>query len=400
VRLVAAMMDLTERKRLEQRLLLADRMASMGTLAAGVAHEINNPLAFTTANLGFVAEQLSGIAEELPPGRVEELASAVADAQEGAERVRMIVRDLRTFSRPDDAVERPIELHAIAESVLKMTRSVTLDSEVVIKVEPTPRVLANEARLGQVLLNLIMNAAQSAPEGKRDHRIELRMGTATGGEAEIAVADNGVGMPREVLARIFDPFYTTKPLGVGTGLGLPVCHGIVTALGGSIEVKSTPGVGTVFRVLLPPAPDSSADYSSSSPLAGRANERCAVLVIDDEPMIGTAVRRALKGHDVLSLSDATEALGRIVAGARFDVILSDLLMPSMTGMQLHEELSRVAPEQAARMVFVSGGASTPSAQAFLARVPNIRLDKPFTRRALHDAIARVIGPAPPSSRRD
>jgi CheY-like chemotaxis protein len=247
----------------------------------------------------------------------------------------------------------------------------------------TPPVQASESKLGQVFLNLIVNAAQAIVEGSADKN-EIRISTTTepGGAVVVEISDTGPGMPPEVLDRLFTPFFTTKAAGVGTGLGLSICHRIVTAFGGSIGVKSQTGIGTTFRVSLPASRTQASEPAPVVALNVVARRRGSILVIDDEPTVAKAVHRILAPeHEVVALGSAVQALERIVAGEQFDVILCDLMMPEMTGMDLYLELNRLAAEQASRMIFLSGGAFTVRARAFLDQVPNQRIEKPFG--ALH-----------------
>jgi len=185
------------------------------------------------------------------------------------------------------------------------------------------------------------------------------------------------------LSKIFDAFFTTKAIGVGTGLGLSICHRIVRALGGELEVESELGSGSAFRVSLPAASSAREPVRVVSNAPRKPGRRGRVLVVDDEPMIATAIRRTLSlEHDVVLSSAAATALQRINDGERFDVILCDLMMPQMTGMELYDELVRTAPAQADRVVFLSGGAFTAAARAFLDDVPNPHLEKPFDTRQL------------------
>jgi PAS domain S-box-containing protein len=375
-----ALTDVTERKELEAQLLVSDRMASMGTLVAGVAHEINNPLASVMLNLDYVTRELLALARRggADAARVEKLIEPVRAATEGAERVRDIVRNLKIFSRGDER-RRPVDLHHVLESTLRMAANeLKHRARVVKEYGNMPVVEANEAGIGQVFLNLVVNAAHAIPEGNADgNTIRVRTSTDAEGRAVVEVADTGAGIPPETLGRIFDPFFTTKPIGVGTGLGLSICHRIVTALGGTISVESQVGSGTTFRVALPGSADrpSARRPPSVPPVSSR---RGRILVIDDEPVIGAAIKRMFAGqHDVAHVMSGEEALAKIAAGERYDVILCDLMMPRMTGMQLHAELAQRAPDQAESMVFVTGGAFTPRAKSFLAGVPNAVLDKPF-----------------------
>jgi CheY-like chemotaxis protein len=201
-------------------------------------------------------------------------------------------------------------------------------------------------------------------------------------------------MPPEVLSRLFTPFFTTKPVGVGTGLGLSICHRIVTSFGGSIDVTSELGKGTSFRISLPPARAEASENVPDVAVDVAARRRGRILVVDDEPTIAKAIQRTLATeHEVVAIGSADEALKRITAGERFDVILCDLMMPQMTGMDLHAELSRVALEQAGRMIFLTGGAFTPQARAFLDKIPNQRVEKPFDvghlRSLINDRIVLV-----------
>jgi CheY-like chemotaxis protein len=226
-----------------------------------------------------------------------------------------------------------------------------------------------------VLLNLLLNAAQSIPEGDASNN-EIRVHTRSAGDdVVIEVRDTGAGIEPEVVGRVFEPFFTTKPIGVGTGLGLWICHGIVTSFGGRIEVESRPGKGSCFRVSLPVAHHEAPAVPSSArpriPIRGR------VLAIDDDTLFLSTMARVLgRQFEVVTVSSAREARD-LIAGTEFDVILCDLMMPEMTGMDLHHELARTMPSEADKMIFLTGGTFTPRAQTFLDTVPNQRLEKPF-----------------------
>ncbi|TMA17859.1 MAG: PAS domain S-box protein [Deltaproteobacteria bacterium] len=378
--------DVTERKQLHTRLLLSDRMASIGTLAAGVAHEVNNPLACVKANLDFLAEGLSsGIPQP-------ELVAALDDALDGAERVRKIVRGLKLFSRADEEQRRPLELERVLEIAIRMCgNEIRHRARLVKNYQPVPLVQADESRLAQVFINLLANAAQSIPEGHAgDNEILLTMRTDEAGSAVVEVRDTGQGIPAGIVSHVFDPFFTTKPVGEGTGLGLAICHGIVTALGGEIGVASVVGKGTTFRVTLPPATQTASCAAVPAAVARTPTPRSRVLVVDDDPRVGASVHRSLaREHDVQVLSSAHEALRRIQQGERFDVFLCDLMMPELTGMDLHAEVSRVAPDQGSRMIFITGGAFTPAARQFLDTISNPRLEKPFGLEELRAMVRSV-----------
>jgi CheY-like chemotaxis protein len=243
-----------------------------------------------------------------------------------------------------------------------------------------------------VFLNLLVNAAQAIPEGGAD-RHEIRLTTRVDGQGRIVadIEDTGSGIPPQVMAQLFTPFVTTKPVGVGTGLGLSICHRLITAMGGTIWADSTPGQGTVFHVALPPA---AATVAPSAPAAEAAASpapvKGRVLVIDDEDMIGMILRRVLKAHDVTVLTSARDALAQIQAGARFDAILCDLMMPVMTGIEFHQALSRQFPDQVEALLFLTGGAFTKETAAFLESVPNLQLEKPFDANKLRALVDRHI----------
>ena len=244
--------DLTERRQIQARLVVADRLASVGTLAAGVAHEINNPLAFVISNLSFLTEELHGLTAELKPGRLDELEEVLAETNEGVNRVRLIVQDLKTFSRGDEEQPTAVDLRRVIDSALALARGELRHRATVVKdVSDAPLVEGSEARFGQVILNLLINAAHAIPQGQPDKN-EIRVILRTENEhAIVEVKDTGSGMAPEVLGRIFDPFFTTKPVGVGTGLGLSICHGIITGFGGEISATSEQGKGSTFRISLP-----------------------------------------------------------------------------------------------------------------------------------------------------
>ncbi|MDY7228542.1 ATP-binding protein [Hyalangium rubrum] len=381
--------DITDFKEMERRLMIADRMAALGTLSGGVAHEINNPLMFISTNLAWLEEGLSTpAARQLP--QLEEFKKAVSDARQGAERVRNIVRDLRTFSRVEEARLVPVDVHQGLEfSINVATPEIRTRARLVRELGAVPLVLGDETRLGQVFLNLLVNAAQAIPEGNPEaHAITVRTRVGAPGEVVVQVQDTGSGMPPEVLERIFDPFFTTKPVGVGTGLGLSICHGIITSLGGRISVESTPGRGTTFTVTLPatevrPAP------RPPTPAPIRSG-RVRVLLIDDEPMLMASLRRALRADFEVSTSSGSEALSRLLAGEEFDALVCDLSMPDISGMDLYARLQEQRPDQAARMIFLTGGAFTPRAQEFIAGA-RYWLDKPVDLPRLRTLLGEVVG---------
>ncbi|MEO8552020.1 MAG: ATP-binding protein, partial [Kofleriaceae bacterium] len=384
---VASGRDVTERHRLRAKVLVTDRMASLGTLAAGIAHEINNPLSYVIGNLQIMTENLAST-----PGLTAELETSIADATDGAERVRKIVQGLRSFSRSEEEKRVPLDVVEVLQAAVRLTgNEVRHRARLICELGSVPRVLADDARLTQVFINLIVNAAHAIPEGRSDtNRITIRTRCDERGHALVEIVDTGCGMSADVRERIFDPFFTTKGVGEGTGLGLSICHGIITALGGQIAIESAPGRGSVARVTLPPVVDVPCVPIVAAAPAAVTPARHRVLVVDDEPMVRDMLARVLRrDHDVVTVSCGRAALDEITAGGWFDVVISDVMMPNMTGVDLLEELLRVAPTQARRLVFLSGGVFTAQTRERLEELGTLVLEKPTSPKDLRDAVTRV-----------
>jgi len=253
--------------------LAATRLSSLGVMAAGVAHEINNPLAYVRSNLEFVLEEFSELAERFGrmvrrfpnvaggatgfpdvEGRLRELRAAMDEANEGVTRVTDVVGGLKEFSSRPRTQVHPVDLVSVARSSLRMAARTLEDrAQLVVRLDPVPSVRGNDAYLGQVVLNLLVNAAQAIPEAAADrHQVTLATFPSEDGSAVLEVTDTGAGMSAAVASRAFDPFFTTKPSGQGTGLGLAVSRQVVEAFGGSLEVDTAEGEGATFRMVLPP----------------------------------------------------------------------------------------------------------------------------------------------------
>jgi signal transduction histidine kinase len=382
---------------LNAQLATSDRLASVGTLAAGVAHEINNPLTYVLANLDYIREQLLVHQNKLPGAAFTDLDDLAAEAKAGAERVARTVRSLRVFSRIDEDKRGPIDLLQVIEAALALASNEIRHRARVLKIyRPVPLVVADEARLTQVFFSLLINAAQAIPDGHADeNQIEVKTWT-DGGQAVVEIRDSGGGIRPEHMSRIFDPFFTTKPQGLGSGLGLAICHGTVKSLGGDIQVESTAGLGATFRVILPGARDASQERRPPPRVSTGRGRSGKIIVIDDDAAVGAAIRRALgRRHDVITTTSGREAIERIRGGELFDLLLCDLMMPLLSGMDLHAELCTFAPDQANRIVFITGGAFTPAAREFLDRVPNERFDKPFDASRLRLLAKTMVDDLPP-----
>jgi two-component system cell cycle sensor histidine kinase/response regulator CckA len=402
--------DISERKKLEARLALSDRLAALGMPTAGIAHEINNPLAYNLANCGVALRELTTLRAELvrilDPGseeltslarRIEEATHALKDAQEGAERVQRIVSDLKMLSpRPDQTDYRVLALVPVLESATRMAwNEIKHRARFVYDFQAEPYVHGDQAQLAQVVVNLLINAAHAIPEGRsQDNQIRLALSTDAQGNAVIEVHDTGPGIPPEVMLHIFDPFFTTKPVGIGSGLGLSISDSLVEAHAGKLSAKSVLGAGSTFRVWLPKAetPATRPPTNSVPAPAAETRERARVLVVDDEPKVGHVVRRVLApDHDVTVTVCGAEALGLLRRGMTFDVILCDLMMPEMSGIELHAELRRELPHEAERMVFLTGGAFTPQTRDFVDSLPPERLlAKPFPLESLQKLVTRCL----------
>jgi signal transduction histidine kinase len=393
-----------ERNKMREQLLISERMASVGMLAAGVAHEINNPLAILTANLELAGEQLARLlspasaaaggngasSAPIAPAAVNQL---LQDAQEAAERIRLIVRDLGSLSRSNDEEQQvPVELQRVLESSIRMASNEVRHRAQLVRIYgEVPLVKGSEAKLGQVFINLIVNAAHAIPEGRAaTNEIKVVTRTDEAGCAVVEIHDTGSGIPHSILPRIFDAFFTTKAVITGTGLGLAICHRIVTAYGGRISVESQVGRGSIFRTVFPPAQDKAAEAKiiASQAAPGR---RGRILVVDDERMLGITIQRALADeHEVVAITAATEAFELLRGGAQFDLILCDLMMPEMSGMDLYAQLRKLVPDPTSKFVFMTGGAFTSDASSFLAQIPNPSIEKPIRASKLRSLVRGLI----------
>jgi PAS domain S-box-containing protein len=382
--------DVTERKAIQARLAQAERLSALGVLSAGVAHEINNPLAYVVLNLEFMERELTKPNGASTP---EALLERVRQARHGAERVATIVRDLKTFARADGWTRGPVRIESVLESALNVAQTETSKSaRITRRYADVPPVLGNGARLEQVFLNLVMNAAQAIPEGEASSH-EIRIELASDGDTvRVEVSDDGSGMPSNVLDRIFDPFFTTKPPGVGTGLGLPICRSIVRAHGGDIDVRSAPGQGSTFTVILPRylgerKKSEPSGVTSTPPDTPRGR----VLVIDDEAAVGRTLSLVLEPeYDVTVVTSGEEGLAMLRATGGFDAILCDLVMPGMNGQDLFQAARSELPGIESRFVFMSGGYSSGAPDA-AREVPHRMFEKPFDLDLVRRTLREIVG---------
>jgi two-component system cell cycle sensor histidine kinase/response regulator CckA len=390
--------DLTERKELLARMAVADRMVSVGMLAAGVAHELNTPLAYVGANLGLIAESLPQLVQQ-KTARVpaEQLGALLEDCKDGIERVVSVVRDLRTLSQVQEGTLTRVDVRAAIQSALKMTHNeLRHRARLEERYDEELFVIASEGRLVQLFINLLMNAVQAIPEGAVERNQVGIAAFRRESEVVIEISDTGEGIGPDALSRVFDPFFTTK-IGSGTGLGLPICQGIVRTFGGELSLRSELQRGTTAVVTLPFAAEARPPREEQTPPAGKRPAR--VLVIDDEVRYGATLKLLLAPHEVVSLADPREALSRIGAAEHFDVIFCDLMIPAMNGMDFYSELLRLDPASTRRLVFLTGGAFTHRAREFLGSVQNLCLEKPATERTLRETIDQIVASEAPHEQR-
>ncbi len=385
--------DITERKRLEAQVQLASNLAAVGTLAAGVAHEINNPLSYVSGNLSYVRDTLEAAAAEWPSRDRTEVLRAVREAADGARRVASIVSDLKAFSRTQDHPVTSVDLDAALDVALRMTATqFKYRCRLVDARTRCPPVLAQEGRLAQVLVNLIINALEAMHPDRSPDENEICIRTWTEDHTiGIEVEDNGVGMSPETLRRAFDPFYTTKSPGGGTGLGLSVCHAIIQAAGGRLIADSVLGQGTRVTIHLPVADRIPSGTTPLPHVPSPGTSRRRVLFVDDDPPVLTAVQRLLsRDHDVTTLGSAREALALLRDGVRFDVIITDLMMPDLDGAEFYRAVAAELPEILPRVYLTTGGAYTDAMQAFTEEVSDRLIDKATDLPRLRDLV-RTLG---------
>ena len=420
---VVTFVDITERRRaederrqLQENLTQSDRLASMGMMAAGLAHEINNPLSYTLYNLESLCEDLPryvreltlvrrtlesrlghaaprqslrGHADALDAGIWLDVEARFTDALQGTRKIKDIARRLRVFSRVEKDQLAPVELRHPIDSAIDIASNQTkYRAGIVRDIGATAPVIASEGRLCQVFLNLLLNAAQAIPEGAAE-RNTIRVRTWQEGSTVLAeVQDTGCGIPPEALRRIFDPFFTTKPVGVGSGLGLSIVRTILAGYDGTIEVESEVGRGTRFLIRLPAAhAEVAGEQTRTHADMGLVAGRGRVLLIDDDAGIRKALKRVLDGHDLIEAESGRRARELLSTDQSFDIIFCDIAMPDVSGIDVHRWLVERHPRLAQRVVFLTGGAFTPQTRAYLEKVPNPQFEKPFDSAKLEKLVA-------------
>jgi two-component system NtrC family sensor kinase len=373
--------DQTDKRRLQDQLIQSEKMSAIGQLIAGVAHDLNNPLASVVGFSDFLAE-----AREVPAALLEPLQVI----RQEAERAATIVKNLLSFARTQEGERKVQPIRPILESTLALLRNQLMAHrvEATLETEPDlPELEVNSNQIKQVFVNLISNAAQAIATDKRSGRIWITAKRWLDGVA-VAVADNGPGIPEEIVQHVFEPFFTTKKEGEGTGLGLSICQGIVKEHGGRLTLDSRPGAGVTFTVELPGG--TSAPRPLQAPEAITETPPLRVLVVDDEPHILYYMRSTLEswGHTVEVATDGAYALERILADP-FDAIICDLRMPHLGGREMYHRLAQQNPQAAQRIIFATGDTVRGDTLHFLETLGRPYLHKPFTLAELRRMLGRV-----------
>jgi signal transduction histidine kinase len=380
--------EVSQRHLMEAQLRRAQKLEALGRLAAGIAHEINNPLAFVIANLQYVRDALDHPTGDPQRAPLDELASALSEACVGGDRIKQIVRDLKAFAQPHDESLAVVDVRPVLDFSIKMASAeIRKRAQLSTRFDEVPAVWAISGRLEQVFVNLLVNAAQAtAPDAPpAANRITV---TARGADDMVVVeiSDTGVGIPAANLERIFDPFFTTKPVGVGTGLGLSICHSIVTAFGGDLTVESEEGKGSTFRVTLPSAARV-ADFTAGRGPGADLPSAARILVVEPDPSITKAVRRLLSGHKVRTVSDGPEALA-LCREHPFDLVLYDVHAADLSPQDMFRRLQESGGGLERRLVLTLAGTLDPELAALVEaeRIPC--LDKPFDARDVDRLLER------------
>jgi PAS domain S-box-containing protein len=393
--------DITSQKLTDARLLAADRMASVGILASGIIHELKNPLAALAANVELALGEVTAISEngaESGQRGVERMRAELRDAHECSGRIRDVVNDLDVLSQTDNVEAVPVNMQAVIEESLRLTANQTRHSATIVKrYAQVPCVLGNEGRLGQLIRNLIINAAQAIAPGDADHnQISINLASEASGRVVIEVSDTGVGVDANVARRLFTPYFAANAVGRGISLELAISHRIVSALGGRITARSTPTDGSTFRVELPSAHvtmPSSEPVAPTSLTEANNQRRGRLLFIDDDSLVLKLLTRIFEAeHETVATLSASDALSIVAEQRAFDLIFCDVMMPNTSGITFFEKLAKIAPELSERVVFMTGGAFNTVAQQFLAQVPNQHVAKPFDLAAIRALVhARTTG---------
>ncbi len=402
---LASLRDITDRKRaedLQSQLARADRLAAVGQLAAGVAHEVNNPAGVVLGCLQTLNEEVSQVQSQIrdlsiPQRpqlllRLDDISDMLRDSQNGLARITSLIKELSAFSRSDQDELELLDINDLVESVCAMTfNKIRYRAQLQKSYSDIPKIVGERGKLAQVLTNLLLNAAQAIEEGNSPQNYVKISTSVENNEIQIRVQDTGAGIPKSQFTQIFEPFYTTKARGVGTGLGLSLSGEIVRRHGGQITVESQVNVGSEFTVTLPVDNNLVAKPEEHRQPSQLPQRRARILVIDDEePLLKVYKRLLKKRHEVVTIPSGKQALEHLRQDSAFDVVLCDLMMPELDGVGVFEGLTKVAPALKERTIFCTGGIFSPRARDFLESVSNVVLKKPIPPEDLFDEIDALM----------
>jgi PAS domain S-box-containing protein len=393
--IVTGIVDLTEPKRAQaeiarqrEALVHSEKLTALGSLLAGVAHELNNPLSVVVGQAAMLQELCD---DASLAGRAEKIRRA-------AERCARIVKTFLAMARRRPPEVSAIDLNGVIEASIDLVAYSLRTTDVTLGLElgaGLPRIMADADQLNQVVTNLVVNAQQALLDRPVPRNLSIATRFDAGrDEVVMTVADNGPGVPADIRPRIFEPFYTTKPTGVGTGVGLSMCQGVVESHGGRISVEDTPGGGATFVVVFPARAAVVAAKNVAPLPAAMPTTSGRILVVDDEPEMAQMLAEILErvGHSVQTAGDGQEALDRL-AEDRFDLILSDLRMPVLDGPGLYQAVARQHPDLLRRLMFITGDTLAPHVTAFLSNTPVNCIEKPLNPKAVQEAVERALAGA-------
>lgn len=386
--LLVMAMDITGTRRLRHQIAHNARIQSLNNFAAGVAHEINNPLGYIGANADFIQAQLRRREAGQSSSDLGEVLEALDDVKTGVSRIQTIVADLNAYTSENDR-RGSLSVSDAIDTMLDLLKiEVGDDFEVELSLQDGLSVFGNETRFLQVLLNPCQNAVRAMREGgKPPHRLSISSRLANS-RVTIEIEDNGPGMSAEVRQQIFDAFFTTHPADEGTGLGLAIVKDIVEEMNGTATVDSTVDEGTTFCLEFPEA-ESAGERQLDQGLV--LDRRLAILIVDDDPLLIAALRRMVgDAHDLEFAHSADEALGHLESHDDFDAVLVDLMMPDIDGVQFVQRLGVELPHLVERVAFITGGITDESVRQYLQSVETPLYYKPFDRQKFEDLLAKLL----------
>jgi PAS domain S-box-containing protein len=423
--LMGCFRDITEKKKIQAELTRAEKLASIGLLASGVAHEINNPLTYILFNMESLGEDLPQLtnviqrcqhrANNIPLEHnpfagltstelklfhqpfLEDISERIDEAIQGIHRIKTIVQELSAFSRLDTPNIASVDVFVAIECAINMAHNeIKYRANLIKDYGPVPPVKASPDQLIQVFLNILMHIINSLDESNAaSNKIRIHIQQEQN-YVNVKFEDTGRGLTPEEIEYIFEPFSNTKNIGVGSGLSLSLCKNTLLSFGGDIEVHSEIGRGTCFSIKLPIATENELkEEPQQCPNDCKCSHRRRILLIDDESGVRTTIKKYLhKDHEVITAESGAKAQAIIEEDHNFDLLLCDLMMPQMSGMDLHQWLTKKYPELAKRTIFISGGVFTPKAKQYLNNINNPLLEKPFDMKDLQKLIANIGNPEP------